>query len=316
MLRIDKGESIPQHDIIPMPSYGLNKVLGGGLWTGRFSIVWGTAGSGKTSMLLHLLAEGQKKGYTAVIVDTEGSITDEWSAKCGLDVNNRILLRSCVAEEIMKELTPMLKDQDTKYLFLVDSINGISPETFYDKAEGGHAIGIQARARRWFFHKFSEYLNVNNMALIVAQQTTDLSGMYPRIIGKIGQAEWHWASNIIHLFASSAQDSLERDDKSNMIVNREVRWTIEKSKQAPVEGTKGSYWFSPQDATIDYRSEAIDSAVSHGIIQRKSAKSSWFEYDGQSYQGFKNLCNNMPEDAVQEIIKQLDKQELVPERNA
>src|SRR5438132_1215711 len=109
MLRINGGQSMPEHGILPSPSLGLNHVLGGGFWTGRFSLLWGTPSSGKTTMLLHMLAEAQKQGYYPVIVDSEYSVTDEWMDKCGLDKNRRIVLQSTITEEILKEIVPLFK---------------------------------------------------------------------------------------------------------------------------------------------------------------------------------------------------------------
>lgn len=303
MLRINRGERMPQHDVIPTPSTGLNHVLGGGLWTGRFSLVWGTPSAGKTTMLLHLLAEAQKKGYTAVIVDTEGSITDGWAEKCGLDLDNRILLQSRIAEDILKHIIPLMQEKDEKYVFLIDSINGIASESFYKDAEGGGGIASQSRSRRLMYQKMAQYLNVNNAVIMVAQQTMDLSGNHPRLMAKVGNAELHWTTNIVNLFASAAKDSLERAGDSDLIVNRQVRWTIEKSKQAPVEGTRGSYWFSPQDAQIDTKMELIDLAVINGVVEKRGA---WFYFADSKYHGLRSLVEAADDNLVAEIQKALD----------
>jgi len=303
MLRINRGERMPLHDIIPTPSVGLNHVLGGGLWTGRFSLVWGTPSAGKTTMLLHLLANAQKKGYTAVIVDTEGSITDNWAEKCGIDLTNRILLQSRIAEDILKHIIPMMQEPDSKYIFLIDSINGIASESFYKSDEGGGGIASQARSRRLMYQKMSEYLSVDNAVIMVAQQTMDLSGNHPRLMAKIGNAELHWTTNIVNLFASAAKDSIERAGDSNLIVNREVRWTIEKSKQSPVEGTRGSYWFSPQNADIDIKMELIDLAVINGIIEKRGA---WFYIGETKFHGMKNLVEGATDELVLDIKNKLE----------
>jgi recombination protein RecA len=308
MLRINKGERMPKHDVIPTPSVGLNHVIGGGLWTGRFSLVWGTPSAGKTTMLLHLLAEAQCMGYTAVIVDTEGSITDDWSEKCGLDLDNRILLQSRIAEDILKHIIPMMQEKEEKYIFLIDSINGIASESFYKDAEGSGGIASQSRSRRLMYQKMAQYLNVNNAVIMVAQQTMDLSGNHPRLMAKVGNAELHWTTNIINLFASAAKDSLERAGDSDLIVNRQVRWTIEKSKQAPVEGTRGSYWFSPQNAEIDTKMELLDLAVINGVVEKRGA---WFYFGEEKFHGMKNLVEAADDDLMEKIQTALDSTTLI-----
>ena len=312
MLKIAAGQPMPTHDILAMPSYGLNHRLGGGLWTGRFSLVWGTPSAGKTTMLLHTLAEANRNGYHGVIVDTEGSITDPWMEKCGIDINNRTVLQSTIVEEVLKEITPMMKDDKQKYIFLIDSLNNLVPEAFHKEAEGSGGIAIGARARRLLIQKMSKYMSVDNAAILVAQQTLDLSGSHPRLMAKIGNYEWHQMTNIIRLFASSAKDSLERDDTSR-ILNREVTWTIEKSKQSPIEGASGKYWFSPQDAYIDTTKELLDLAVKNNIITKGGP---WFKYgDDYKAQGFDNICALLEDNevVVEEIKQKLESIDFITE---
>lgn len=71
MLVVKGGEKIPTPEIIPTPSFGLNYILGGGMWSGRYHIVWGNPQAGKSTMCFHAAAEAQKLGYTPVIIDAE-----------------------------------------------------------------------------------------------------------------------------------------------------------------------------------------------------------------------------------------------------
>lgn len=283
MLIIKGGQSLPQSEIIPSPSFGINYVLGGGFWTGRFSLLWGNYSSGKTTFLLHTLANAQEMGYTPVIVDAEGSYTDEWGSKCGLDMDKRIWMKSNIVESILKELKPMMKS-NIKYAILIDSVNAVQSESFFDD-KGGIASG--ARSRSKLLNTLSEYLHPEkNIILAVAQQTVDLSGSHPRVAAKLGNAEDHICTNIIRLFGSSAKDKLERVQENSMIINKEVRWTMQKCKQAPVEGIEGHYWFSPQDAFIDTGYEILDIAVLNDIVQ---VSGSWFKYEEQKFHGFAAL---------------------------
>lgn len=298
MLIIKGGQSLPQSEIIPSPSFGINYVLGGGFWTGRFSLLWGNYSSGKTTFLLHTLANAQEMGYTPVIVDAEGSYTDEWGSKCGLDMDKRIWMKSNIVESILKELKPMMKS-NIKYAILIDSVNAVQSESFFDD-KGGIASG--ARSRSKLLNTLSEYLHPEkNIILAVAQQTVDLSGSHPRVAAKLGNAEDHICTNIIRLFGSSAKDKLERVQENSMIINKEVRWTMQKCKQAPVEGIEGHYWFSPQDAFIDTGYEILDIAVLNDIVQ---VSGSWFKYEEQKFHGFAALRQAVIDDpSIMDDIK-------------
>lgn len=283
MLIIKGGQTMPQNEIIPSPSFGINYVLGGGFWTGRFSLLWGNYSSGKTTFLLHTLANAQEMGYTPVIVDSEGSYTDQWGEKCGLDLDKRIWMKSNIVEAILKELKPMMQS-NIKYAILLDSVNAVQSENYFDD-KGGMASG--ARSRSKLLNTISEYLHPEkNIVLAVAQQTLDLSGNYPRISAKLGNAEDHLCTNIIRLFGSSAKDKLERVKENSMIVNKEVTWTMQKCKQAPVEGIEGHYWFSPQNAYIDNAYEILDIAVLNDVV---NASGAWFKYGDDKFHGFAAL---------------------------
>jgi len=75
MLIIDKrkGEKMPEYEVIPTPSVGLNRALGGGLYSGMTHLLWGTPSSGKTTMCYHIIAEAQRRGFRPVIIDSEYS---------------------------------------------------------------------------------------------------------------------------------------------------------------------------------------------------------------------------------------------------
>ena len=106
MLFIDKrkGDKMPTHEIVPTPSIGLNKALGGGLNTGATHLFWGTPSVGKTTMCFRIIANAQKMGYRPIIVDSEYSYSDEYARKCGIDTDDIVVVQSTVVEDILKHL--------------------------------------------------------------------------------------------------------------------------------------------------------------------------------------------------------------------
>lgn len=300
MLKITGGMTMPQKEIIPTPSFGINHVLGGGFWTGRFHLMWGNYSSGKTTFLLHTLANAQSMGYTPVIVDSENSYTDEWGARCGIDLDQRIWMKSNMTEHIWKELKAMM-GSNIKFAFLIDSINAIQSEDYFDD-RGGLAPG--ARSRNKLLTLLSEFTHPEkNIVFAVAQQTNNLGAHGAPTVAKTGNAENHISTNIIRLFASNSKDNLERAN-DDTILNRNVRWTMQKCKQAPIEGVSGHYWFSPQTAHIDTALEIIDIAVYNGIIERAGA---WFKYRGEKFQGMANLRNEVD---IVSLLEDLDNNNL------
>jgi recombination protein RecA len=284
MLFIDKrkGGQMPTHEVIPTPSIGLNKALGGGLNTGATHLLWGTPSVGKTTMCFRILAEAQRRGYRPVIVDSEYSYSDEYARKCGIDTDDIVVVQSTVVEDILKHLVGYLNHPDEKHIFLFDSLSNIIKEEFYDKPDGGKALGLQARSQGYFLQKLVNHLHKEkNIMLFVAHQTIDLSGMYAITKAKMGNTVHHNMHNIIKQFLSMSQKEMERDETSRILSQR-ATWTIEKTKQIPSIGTTGYYYVLPDQGSIDVDRELVDIGIEYGIIERKGA---WYSFEDGKWNG-------------------------------
>jgi len=284
MLIIDKrrGDGAPVKEIIPTPSMGLNRVLGGGLYTGATHLLWGSPSAGKTTMAYHIMATAQAMGYRPVIVDSEFSYNDEYAAKCGINVDDIVLIQGTVVEDIIRALIGYLEHPVEKHIFLFDSLSNIIKEEFYDKPEGGRALGLQARSQGYFLQKLVHHLHKErNIMIFIAHQTVDLSGMYAQLKAKMGNAVHHNMHNIVRLFLSMSAKEMERDPKK-MITSQKVVWTVDKTKQVPTIGATGHYYILPQAGTIDENRELIDMAVEIGAIERRGA---WFSFEDKKWNG-------------------------------
>jgi recombination protein RecA len=288
MLIVDKrkGQTMPIHDVIPTPSIGLNRALGGGLNTGATHLFWGTPSVGKTTMCFRIIAEAQKLGYRPVIIDSESSYNDAYAAKCGINIDDVVIIQSTIVEDIMKNLIGYLTDDKEKHIFLFDSLSNIIKEEFYDKPEGGKAMGLQSRSQGYLLQKLVNYLHKErNIMLFVAHQTVDLSGMFAVTKAKMGNTVHHNMHNIVKLFLSMSKSEMEREE-NNMITSQRATWTVEKTKQIPTIGATGYYYVLPQEGRIDQDREIIDIAIEMDIIQRKGA---WYSYEESKWNGMGSI---------------------------
>lgn len=302
MLIVDKrkGHTMPVHDVIPTPSIGLNRALGGGLNTGATHLFWGTPSVGKTTMCFRIIAEAQRLGYRPIIIDSESSYNDEYAAKCGIDTSDVVIIQSTVVEDIMKNLIGYLTDDKEKHIFLFDSLSNIIKEEFYDKPEGGKAMGLQSRSQGYLLQKLVNYLHKErNIMLFVAHQTVDLSGMFAVTKAKMGNTVHHNMHNIVKLFLSMSKGEMEREE-NNMITSQRATWTVEKTKQIPTIGATGYYYVLPQEGRIDQERELIDIAIEMDIIQRKGA---WYTYEESKWNGMGAI--QLSEKQVKQIQKQI-----------
>lgn len=303
MLFIDKrrGDSMPVHDVIPTPSIGLNRSLGGGLNSGATHLFWGTPSVGKTTMCFRILAKAQEMGYRPVIIDSEYSYSDEYARKCGIDTDDIVIIQSTVVEDIMKNLISYLNHPTEKHAFLFDSLSNIIKEEFYDKPEGGKAMGLQSRSQGYFLQKLVNHLHKErNIMLFVAHQTVDLSGMFAITKAKMGNTVHHNMHNVVKLFLSMSQKEMEREDKTNTITSQRATWTIEKTKQLPTIGATGYYYVLPKEGRIDQERELIDIAIELDLIQRRGA---WYSLGESKWNGMTNI--ELSEEQVEYLVKEI-----------
>lgn len=309
MLRIKGGEKIPDYNVLETPSFGLNHVLGGGLWSGRVHVMWGSPQAGKSTFMLHAMARAEAQGYIPIIIDAEGSMTDEWIARCGVSMDREVW-RSLRAEDIMKELLPMLRDRNAKYFVLVDSINTVVKEEYFKTDAGSGAIGIHARTQRFMTDKIIDALLEcpQHIVAYIAQQQIASKGQHMVLEGKYGNAVHHFATNIIRLSAFDGSEFTERERGTEKITSQKVIWAISKSKQGPVRGTKGNYWFNPLSADINRRAEIADIAVRNGIIKKSGA---WFTYGNAQHHGLQKLSDSFTDQDEKGILEALLAQENI-----
>jgi recombination protein RecA len=302
MLFIDKrkGDKMPEHEVIPTPSLALNRALGGGLNSGATHLFWGTPSVGKTTMCFRIISQAQKMGYRPVIIDSEYSYSDVYAEKCGIDIEDVVIIQSTIVEDILKALVPYLNHPDEKHIFLFDSLSNIIKEEFYDKPDGGKALGLQARSQGYFLQKLVNHLHKEkNIMLFVAHQTVDLSGMFAITKAKMGNTVHHNMHNIVKLFLSMSQKEMERDDSSR-ITSQRATWTIEKTKQIPSIGTTGYYYVLPAQGKIDTERELIDMAIEANIIQRRGA---WYAYGDNKWNGISSIdLSEVEKEQIKKII--------------
>ena len=279
----------------------LFQLPGGGLNTGATHLFWGTPSVGKTTMCFRIIAEAQKLGYRPVIIDSESSYNDAYAAKCGIDINDVVIIQSTIVEDIMKNLIGYLTDDKEKHIFLFDSLSNIIKEEFYDKPEGGKAMGLQSRSQGYLLQKLVNYLHKErNIMLFVAHQTVDLSGMFAVTKAKMGNTVHHNMHNIVKLFLSMSKSEMEREE-NNMITSQRATWTVEKTKQIPTIGATGYYYVLPQEGRIDQGREIIDIAIEMDLIQRKGA---WYTYEESKWNGMGAI--QLTDKQVKEILKRIN----------
>ena len=95
-------EAIEDVEVIPTGSVGLDYALGvGGYPRGRIIEIYGPESSGKTTLAIHAIAEVQKKGGIAAIIDAEHAVDRFYAQALGVDIDNLLMAQPDNGEQAL-----------------------------------------------------------------------------------------------------------------------------------------------------------------------------------------------------------------------
>ncbi len=104
--------------------------------------------SGKSLIAAHLLAETQRKGGVAVLIDTENAVNEEFFTSLGLDMSKLVYSPVSTVEEIFAVIEKIIEtvrksSKDRLVTIVVDSVAGASTEQEMasDYGKDGYATG-------------------------------------------------------------------------------------------------------------------------------------------------------------------------------
>ncbi|MCK5527617.1 MAG: DNA recombination/repair protein RecA, partial [Candidatus Latescibacteria bacterium] len=140
----DEGAQV-QVDAIPTGSLELDAALGlGGVPRGRVVEIFGPESSGKSTLVLHIIAEAQKLGGLAAYIDAEHSMDPVWGRRLGVDTDNLLVSQPDCGEEAL-EITDTLVRSGALDLIVVDSVAALVPRAELEGEMGDSHMGLHAR---------------------------------------------------------------------------------------------------------------------------------------------------------------------------
>jgi len=284
-----------EYDIIPTGSLKLDIKSGiGGYPRGRIIEIKGWESSGKTTLLIHAIAECQKKGLLAAIIDVEHAFDIGYARALGVDVDNLYISQPMSAEEGLEILDTLIKTEEFG-LIGVDSVAALVPQKELEGEMGQSSIGLQSRLMGQALRKITALAERHKTLVIFINQLREKIGvMY-------GSPETTSGGNALRFYASMRLDVRRTIDKENE--KNLTRVTFEKNKLAPPFGKAeiDIVW----GKGIDRNKEIVDLGVEYDIIHRGGA---WYTYKEMKFQGLDKLqeaFNDNPEvyTEVEEAIK-------------
>ena len=143
---IRSAELRPRFKHIPTDIFSLDMGLFGGIPEGVISLVYGWAGSGKTTLCGRVIGQAQRKyaDKAAVFIDADGTYQPEWGRKHGVDNSRMALVQPESGEQALDLARAMVKAEEVSVI-VVDSLAALVPMKELDKSMEDLTVGEQGR---------------------------------------------------------------------------------------------------------------------------------------------------------------------------
>jgi len=232
----------PEKERIPTGIESIDKLIGGGIPEGMFTVLWGNKSSVKTTLAYLIIAQAQKRGIQTLYVDLEQSFSKLWAEKMGIDLNRLLLANEFQnAEECMDSIIKLCNEKSVG-LIVLDSIQSLSPsgeketKTGKEKSVADDTMALLARKLSQFFRMTAHGVAKGKVAmLLIGQARTDLGSFIKLDALSGGHALQHWSAITLKTYRGSKADApryrFKVDGKAKEIITGfSLNVKIEKTK--------------------------------------------------------------------------------------
>ena len=301
-------EVVEDVEVISTGSIGLNHALGvGGFPRGRIIEIYGPESSGKTTLAIHAIAEAQKNGGIAAMIDAEHAFDRFYAEKLGVDVSNLLIAQPDNGEQAL-EIAEQLIRSSAIDILVVDSVAALTPKSEIEGEMGDRSMGLQARLMSQAMRKLTGTISRTNTTCIFINQLREKIGVM------FGPAETTTGGNALKFYASVRIDirSSTPIKDGEDVLGRHTKVKVVKNKVAPpFRRAEFDIMFGEG---ISKSGEIIDLGVQYDIITKSG---SWFSYNGtrlaQGRDAAKRVIADNPElaDELEEKIMRAMKGEPI-----
>ena len=282
----------PQWDVqvIPSGSVALDHALGvGGYPRGRIIEIYGPESSGKTTLAIHAIAEAQKQGGIAAMIDAEHAFDRTYAKALGVNLETLLISQPDNGEQAL-EIADNLIRSGAVDIVVIDSVAALAPKAEIEGEMGDNKVGLQARLMSQALRKLTANISKTNTCCIFINQLREKIGVM------FGNPETTTGGNALKFYASVRIDVrrvTQLKDGEEALGNR-TRVKVVKNKMAPP--FKKAEFDIVYGEGISKVGEVIDLGVEYNVISKSG---SWFSYNDQKLaqgrEATKQLLKDNPE---------------------
>ena len=131
--------------------------------------IFGPESSGKTTLALHMIAEAQKLGGMAAIIDAEHALDPVYAKALGVDVDNLYVSQPDTGEQAL-EIADALVRSSAIDIIVIDSVAALVPRAEIDGEMGDSHVGLQARLMAQALRKLAGVVNKSRTCIVFINQ--------------------------------------------------------------------------------------------------------------------------------------------------
>ena len=295
------SQKVEPVEVIPTGSLMLNHALGvGGYAKGRIIEIYGPESSGKTTLAIHAIAEAQKAGGIAAIIDAEHAFDRFYAEKLGVDLENLLISQPDNGEQAL-EIADQLIRSAAIDIVVIDSVAALTPKAEIEGDMGDNKVGLQARLMSQALRKVTSTISKTNTTCIFINQLREKIGVM------FGNPETTPGGNALKFYSSVRLDirrvtSIKDGDE---VVGNQVRVKVVKNKVAPpFRKAEFEIMFGEGICKVG---EILDLGIQYNIVKKSG---SWFSYNdsklAQGRDSAKQILRDNPE-LCDEIAEKVNK---------
>src|ERR1035437_6581084 len=272
IMRLGDARALRQIEVIPTGALAVDLALGvGGIPRGRVIEIFGPESSGKTTLMLHVIASAQKAGGLAAFIDAEHALDAAYAKRLGVNLDDLLVSQPDSGEEALS-ICETLARSNALDVIVIDSVAALVPKAELEGEMGMATMGMQARLMSQALRKLTAILAKAKTTCVFTNQMREKVGVM------FGNPETTSGGKALKFYASVRIDIRRKDtlkDAAGNAIGNHVKVKIVKYKVAPP--------FAEAEFDIIYNhginkeGSILDVGIESGVVEKKGA---WLQFEG------------------------------------